>query len=126
MYHASQGGPRCWGINGRGRDLARPLITLDRAVVQARLYGQLAASRRFDNMIEFGTTAMPQIVRASHITATALTDIASRADALSHASAAAAAHSEIHGRAAIPAHTLPSVMPLAHSGDTTQNVSVSK
>ena len=35
----------------RGRLLTRPLITLDRASVQARLYGQLRAAKKLDAAI---------------------------------------------------------------------------
>ncbi len=38
----------------RGRLLTRPLITLDRASVQARLYGQLRAAKKLDEANSFG------------------------------------------------------------------------
>ncbi len=38
----------------RGRLLTRPLITLDRASVQARLYGQLRAAQKLDQATTFG------------------------------------------------------------------------
>ncbi|MBL8310507.1 MAG: hypothetical protein JNL19_08815 [Burkholderiales bacterium] len=65
----------------RGRELTRPLITLDRAAVQDRLFGQLRAARWLDNMIEFGTTALVDVVAASQCTDDALETIASQATA---------------------------------------------
>jgi len=38
----------------RGRLLTRPLITLDRAAVQVRLYAQLRAARSLDKALELG------------------------------------------------------------------------
>jgi cell division inhibitor SulA len=38
----------------RGRELTRPLITLDRAAVQARLFKQLAAEKHLDFVIQHG------------------------------------------------------------------------
>ena len=41
----------------RGRELTRPLITLDRAAVQARLYGHFQATERLDCVITNGVSA---------------------------------------------------------------------
>jgi hypothetical protein len=46
-------------IKCRSRELARPLIVLDRAAVQARLYGQLRNERLLDLAIQHGTPVFP-------------------------------------------------------------------
>jgi len=63
----------------RGRELKRPLITLDRASVQARLYGQMRATSLLDSAIEFGTTSLAQVVEANRHTTETLAAIKSRA-----------------------------------------------
>ena len=47
----------------RGRLLTRPLITLDRASVQARLYGQLRAARALDAATSFGLIPVSSLAR---------------------------------------------------------------
>ena len=68
----------------RGRELTRPLITLDRAAVQARLYGQMRAARLLDSTVEFGTTALGQIATASQYATAALDSLAAKSAAPSH------------------------------------------
>ena len=46
----------------RGRLLTRPLITLDRASVQARLHGQLRAAKALDAAMVGALSVMPQPV----------------------------------------------------------------
>ena len=45
-------------IKCRGQELTRPLITIDRAALQARLYGQIAATSQFNDAICNGLSAL--------------------------------------------------------------------
>jgi protein ImuA len=49
----------------RGRLLTRPLITLDRASVQARLYGQLRAVKKLDTATAFGLMPDSSLARSA-------------------------------------------------------------
>ena len=60
-YAADDAHIRLQIIKCRGRELTRPLITLDRAAVQARLYRQRVASQLLDSTVEFGITSLPHI-----------------------------------------------------------------
>ena len=80
-YAADDAHIRLQVLKCRGRELTRPLITLDRAAVQARLYGQMRAARLLDSTVEFGTTSLSQIVEANRYTTETLAAITSRATA---------------------------------------------
>ncbi len=56
----------------RGRLLTRPLITLDRASVQARLYGQLRAARALDAATSFGLIPVSSLARNTSATSAIL------------------------------------------------------
>lgn len=77
-YAADDSHIRLQVLKCRGRELTRPLITLDRAAVQTRLYGQLRAARLLDSTVEFGTTALAQIVAVSQYTAATLSSLTAK------------------------------------------------
>ena len=60
----------------RGRELTRPLIALDRATVQTRLYAQNRAARLLDGAVEFGINSIPQIAAANQYATVALASLA--------------------------------------------------
>lgn len=78
-YAADDSYIRLQVLKCRGRELTRPLITLDRAAVQARLYGQMRAARLLDSTVEFGATSLSQIVDADRYTTETLAAITYRA-----------------------------------------------
>lgn len=80
-YAADDSHIRLQILKCRGRELTRPLITLDRVAVQARLYGQIRAARLLDSTVEFGTTSLPQIVVANQYTTDSLANISGMAAA---------------------------------------------
>ncbi len=80
-YAADDSYIRLQVLKCRGRELTRPLITLDRAAVQARLYGQMRAARLLDSTVEFGTTALTQIAAVSQYTATKLGSLTTKSAA---------------------------------------------
>ncbi len=55
-------------VKCRGRELTRPLITLDRAALQARLYEQIEATRQFDEAICNGLMPLTDPAR-NHVAA---------------------------------------------------------
>jgi len=115
-YAADDSHIRLQVLKCRGRELTRPLITLDRAAVQARLYGQLRATRLLDSTVEFGTTALAQIVAVSQYTAATLGSLTARTAAV----AAGVPHDthDAHTVAAPAASALPSPQSRAASRAT--------
>lgn len=77
-YAADDSHIRLQVLKCRGRELTRPLITLDRAAVQVRLFRQLSSARLLDSMVEFGATSLPEIVAANRYTVEALSALSSR------------------------------------------------
>ncbi|HOB01471.1 MAG TPA: hypothetical protein PKJ50_07940 [Casimicrobium huifangae] len=78
-YAADDAHIRLQIIKCRGRELTRPLITLDRAAVQARLYRQRVASQLLDSTVEFGITSLPHINAATQYASTTFAVIAANA-----------------------------------------------
>lgn len=58
-YAADDSHIRLQVLKCRGRELTRPLITLDRAAVQARLYGHFQATETLNNVITNGLVTAP-------------------------------------------------------------------
>lgn len=93
-YAADDSHIRLQVLKCRGRELTRPLITLDRATVQARLYGQLRAARLLDSTVEFGTTALAQIVAVNQYTTATLGSITAKTAAIAGSNTSRIGHDQ--------------------------------